>query len=123
MRNCMNTYPMDHIISISKTKIVFVDEFGEQKYIDPRKCSKIWYNQYHHNVFSLIGKRRNRYIGNRLWNIGKESVITFFTDEKIQFVIDTPLDINSIEYMDTRKKWSNIIRQIQDSGWWLFDCN
>lgn len=119
----MNTYPMDHIISISKTKIVFVDEFGEQKYIDPRKCSKIWYNQYHHNVFSLIGKRRNRYIGNRLWNIGKESVITFFTDEKIQFVIDTPLDINSIEYMDTRKKWSNIIRQIQDSGWWLFDCN
>ena len=108
MRNCMNTYPMDHIISISKTKIVFVDEFEEQN---------------HHNVFSLIGKRKNRYIGNRLWNIGKESVITFFTDEKIQFVIDTPLDINSVEYMDTRKKWSNIIRQIQDSGWWLFDCN
>lgn len=120
----MKNYSIDNIIYIDKTTLTFLDELGEIQHISLKLCSQKWYSHYHrHSLLSIIKKITNRYVGDRVWNIGGKSCLSFYAYEIIEFIIQTPLDTRSKEYEDARTKWSNVIMQIQASGWWLFDCN
>lgn len=89
------TNNFDSIISISKSKITYLGENGNLEHIVPKECSKLWFNYYHKNdTFPLIGRVRNKFIGNRQWNIGDKSAITLFNDERVEFIIETPADRN-----------------------------
>lgn len=120
----MKTYPLENIITVSKAVIIFKDENNKEHSIIPKQCCRFWRKTYLKNdMFAWFKRNSYRYIGNRTWNIGEESVITFFTHDEIRFVLKTPKNISSAAYLDARNQWRTVLAQIQDAGWWLFDCN
>lgn len=119
--------PLQHVYTIVKSNIYYVDEHleqkGDYKSISPRKCASTWYKMYHEpTMFSFIRRIHNRYIGDRAWIVGGTSYISLCDGKvMVHFTIDTPANTLSLEYVQAREKWEAVVRKIYDVGWLLFD--
>lgn len=88
-------------------------------------CADEWYRKnMEKSGGTLFAKRKNRYIGNVCWNVGKTSFL-FLSDgmTQIRFVLDTPSDIKSPEYQRAQQIWNDILAKVQKAGWLVYNVN
>lgn len=88
-------------------------------------CAEEWYRKnMQKSGGTLLAKRKNKYIGNVSWNVGKTSFL-FLSDgtTQIRFVLDTPSDIKSPEYQRAQQIWNEMLAKVQKAGWLVYNVN
>lgn len=113
-------YSLRNIHDIQSGKLVYLDENNLEKQIDLKKSAEIYYDMHYKNNFMdilLSRKRKNRYVGDRFWNM-KECYIRLYNQEgEIKFLE------NISDYSEIRTLYCSIRNEIQKQGYWLFDEN